>query len=99
MELGYALKTSMNVDALVALVMAAHYFYMREYWRIIRNSPFFCWYNDWSIAVPLQMIESYLILLAVQPNLGGGMLLLIGTAAMLAFGYAGVPVSWTLSWA
>merc|ERR1712195_387621 len=38
-----------------------------------------------------QMIEFYLILLAVQPNLGGGMFwrLMVGTVAMLAFGYAG----------
>merc|ERR1712216_344539 len=50
-------------------------------------------YIDWSITVPLQMIEFYLILLAVQPNLGGGMFwrLMIGTVAMLAFGYAGEP--------
>merc|ERR1712205_50010 len=36
-------------------------------------------------------IEFYLILLAVQPTLGGGMFwrLMVGTVAMLAFGYAG----------
>jgi len=41
--------------------------------------------------VPLQMIEFYLILSAVQPNLSGGMFwrLMIGTVAMLSFGYAG----------
>merc|ERR1719443_326311 len=57
-------KTSMNVGALVTLVAAVHYFYMRE----------FC-----------------VILSAVQPNLGKGMFfrLLVGTVAMLAFGYAG----------
>merc|ERR1712124_111292 len=57
-------KTSMNVGALVTLVAAVHYFYMRE---------------------------SYLILSAVKPDIGGGMFwrLLLGTVAMLAFGYAG----------
>merc|ERR1712193_134007 len=47
--------------------------------------------GDWSITVPLQMIEFYLILSAVKPNLSGGMFwrLLLGTVAMLAFGYAG----------
>merc|ERR1711998_289391 len=46
---------------------------------------------DWSITVPLQMIEFYLILSAVQPNLGSGMFwrLLLGTIVMLACGYAG----------
>merc|ERR1711869_82487 len=46
---------------------------------------------DWSITVPLQMIEFYLILSAVNPSLSGMMFwrLLLGTVAMLAFGYAG----------
>merc|ERR1712176_535130 len=44
-----------------------------------------------SITVPLQMVEFYLILSAVQPNIGAGMFwrLLLGTVAMLAFGYVG----------
>merc|ERR1711979_156240 len=46
---------------------------------------------DWSITVPLQMVEFYLILSAVQPNIGSGMFwrLLLGTVAMLAAGYCG----------
>merc|ERR1719324_2292820 len=81
----------MNVGSLVTLVAAVHYFYMREYWVIMHGSPILYRYIDWSITVPLQMIEFYLILLAVQPTLGGGMFwrLMIGTVAMLAFGYAG----------
>merc|ERR1711866_23737 len=84
-------KTSMNVGALVTLVAAVHYFYMREFWVIIHTSPILYRYIDWSITVPLQMIEFYLILSAVKPNLSGGMFwrLLLGTVAMLAFGYAG----------
>merc|ERR1719407_119347 len=84
-------KTSMNVGALVTLVAAVHYFYMREFWVIIHSSPILYRYIDWSITVPLQMIEFYLILSAVQPNLGSGMFwrLLLGTIVMLACGYAG----------
>jgi len=84
-------KTSMNVGALVTLVAGVHYFYMREFWVQIHSSPILYRYIDWSITVPLQMIEFYLILSAVQPNLGKGMFfrLLVGTVAMLAFGYAG----------
>merc|ERR1712029_1183579 len=72
-------------------VAAVHYFYMREYWVQIHESPILYRYIDWSITVPLQMIEFYLILSAVQPNLGGGMFwrLLLGTVVMLAFGYSG----------
>merc|ERR1711879_233044 len=84
-------KTSLNVGALVTLVAAVHYFYMREFWITIHMSPILYRYIDWSITVPLQMIEFYLILSAVQPSLGKGMFyrLLLGTVAMLAFGYAG----------
>jgi len=84
-------KTSMNVGALVTLVAGVHYFYMREYWVTLHGSPILYRYIDWSITVPLQMIEFYLILSAVNPNLGVGMFwrLLIGTIVMLAAGYAG----------
>jgi hypothetical protein len=84
-------KTSMNVGALVTLVAAVHYFYMREFWVKIGSSPVLYRYIDWSITVPLQMIEFYLILSAVQPKLGSGMFwrLFLGTVLMLAFGYMG----------
>merc|ERR1719221_1793759 len=54
-------------------------------------SPILYRYIDWSITVPLQMVEFYLILSAVQPNIGIGMFwrLLIGTIVMLAAGYMG----------
>jgi len=84
-------KTSLNVGALVTLVAAVHYFYMREYWVQIGHSPIVYRYIDWSITVPLQMVEFYLILSAVKPDIGAGMFwrLLIGTVIMLAFGYCG----------
>merc|ERR1712113_631742 len=84
-------KTSLNVGALVTLVAAVHYFYMREFWVQIGTSPIVYRYIDWSITVPLQMVEFYLILVAVQPNIGGGMFwrLLVGTVVMLAAGYMG----------
>jgi len=84
-------KTSLNVGALVTLVAAVHYFYMREFWVTIHMSPILYRYIDWSITVPLQMIEFYLILSAVNPSIGQGMFwrLLIGTIAMLAAGYMG----------
>merc|ERR1712157_451136 len=68
-------KTSMNVGSLVTLVAGVHYFYMREFWVKIGTSPILYRYIDWSITVPLQMIEFWR--------------LLVGTVLMLAFGYAG----------
>merc|ERR1711879_554645 len=48
-------------------------------------------YIDWTLTVPLQMIEFFLILSAADPNISGGMFwrLLCGTVVMLAFGYMG----------
>merc|ERR1719499_2937381 len=91
MNVGYHWKTSMNVGALVTLVAAVHYFYMREFWVVVHGSPILYRYIDWSITVPLQMIEFYLILSAVQRNISGGMFwrLFLGTVLMLAFGYMG----------
>jgi len=91
MTVSYKWKTSMNVGSLVTLVAGVHYFYMREFWVIIHSSPILYRYIDWSITVPLQMIEFYLILSAVQPDISVGMFwrLLGGTVAMLAGGYAG----------
>jgi len=84
-------KTSVNVGALVTLVAAVHYFYMREFWIQIHSSPILYRYIDWSITVPLQMIEFNLILKAVQPSISSGMFwrLMLGTLVMLACGYAG----------
>merc|ERR1719213_121175 len=57
MNVGYHWKTSMNVGALVTLVAAGHYFYMREFWITVHGSPILYRYIDWSIPVPLQIIE------------------------------------------
>merc|ERR1712217_445011 len=84
-------KTSLHVGGLVTLVAAVHYMYMREYWVSVQKSPIVYRYIDWSITVPLQMIEFNLILKAAKAPIGpaGFWKLLIGTVLMLAFGYAG----------
>jgi len=84
-------KTSLHVGMLVTLIAAVHYFYMREYWVTIKQTPIVYRYIDWSLTVPLQMIEFYCILKAVKPDLGAGLFwrLLLGTVVMLAFGYVG----------
>merc|ERR1719313_2345713 len=38
-NVGYHWKTSMNVGALVTLVAAVHYFYMREFWTSLQCNP------------------------------------------------------------
>merc|ERR1712160_89703 len=84
-------KTSLHCGGLVTMVAAVHYMYMREYWVQVHKSPIVYRYIDWSITVPLQMIEFNLILKAAGKPVGSMMFwrLLGGTVAMLAFGYAG----------
>merc|ERR1711866_26552 len=57
-------RTSLHVGGLVTLVAGVHYMYMREYWVQLHKSPVVYRYIDWSITVPLQMIEFNLILKA-----------------------------------
>jgi len=87
----YEWKTSMHVGSLVTLIAGVHYFYMREYWIINYSSPIVYRYIDWSLTVPLQMVEFYLILKAANPATPASLFwgLLVGTVVMLAFGYAG----------
>merc|ERR1719356_1204562 len=82
-------KTSLHVGSLVTMVAAVHYMYMREYWVQVHKSPIVYRYVDWSITVPLQMIEFNLILKAAGKNCTPGMFwrLLVGTVVMLLFGY------------
>jgi len=84
-------KTTLHVGALVTLVAGVHYMYMREYWVQVHSSPIVYRYVDWSITVPLQMIEFNLILKAAGKPTSSAMFwkLLLGTVMMLLFGYLG----------
>ena len=84
-------KKSLHVGSLVTLVAAVHYINMREYWVQVHKSPIVYRYVDWSITVPLQMIEFNLFLKAAGKPVTSGMFwrLFLGTVVMLSFGYAG----------
>merc|ERR1712157_523630 len=84
-------KTSLHVGGLVTMVAAVHGMYMREYWVQVKETPIVYRYIDWSITVPLQMIEFDLILKAAKCPGDGARFwkLLVGTVIMLLFGYLG----------
>ena len=83
-------RTSLVVGALVTLVAAVHYFYMRDVWVSTGASPTVFRYVDWIITVPLQMIEFYLILAACTAIAGGVFWrLFVGSLVMLIGGYLG----------
>ncbi|MDA8773861.1 bacteriorhodopsin-like, partial [Chlamydiia bacterium] len=83
-------KTSLTVMSMVTLIAAMHYYYMRGEWDSHQASPTALRYIDWTLTVPLQMIEFYLILRAVS-NVSSGVFfrLLGGTVVMLLAGYLG----------
>jgi len=91
-------KTSMTVGALVTLIAAVHYFYMRDVWATEQASPTVYRYVDWLITVPLQMVEFYFILAAVTAvSAGIFWRLLLGSLVMLVAGYlgeAGIVKAW-----
>ena len=77
-------RTSLTVAGLVTGVAFVHYMYMREVWVTSGDTPTVYRYIDWLITVPLQMIEFYLILVAVRKaNSGIFWRLLIGSLVML----------------
>ena len=83
-------KTSVTVAGLVTLIAAVHYFYMREIWVVLGESPTVYRYIDWLLPVPLQIIEFFLILaaIAVVPT-SLFWKLLVASVVMLVGGYMG----------
>ena len=83
-------KTSVTVAGLVTLIAAVHYFYMREVWVVLGDSPTVYRYIDWLLTVPLQIIEFFLILAAITVVPASLFWkLLIASIVMLVGGYLG----------
>ena len=55
-------KTSLHVGMPVTLTTGVYYFYMHVYWVTFMQAPVVFRYIDWSLAVPLHMVDFYLIL-------------------------------------
>ena len=55
-------RTSVLVSGLITFIAAVHYFYMKEYWAEVGESPTFFRYVDWILTVPLMCVEFFLIL-------------------------------------
>ena len=83
-------KTPVTVAGLITGIAFIHYMYMRGVWVQTGESSTVYRYIDWLITVPLQMVEFYLILVAVR-KVSGGIFwrLLIGSLFMLIGGYLG----------
>ena len=85
-------RTSILVSGLITFIAAVHYWYMRDYWFAIGESPTFFRYVDWLLTVPLMCVEFYLILkvAGAKPALMWRMILF--SVIMLVTGYFGEAV-------
>ena len=85
-------KTSLLVSGLITFIAAVHYFYMRDYWAVVGESPTFFRYVDWTLTVPLMCVEFYLILKAAGAKTDLLWKLIFASVVMLVAGYFGEAV-------
>ena len=85
-------RTSVLVSGLITFIAAVHYFYMKEYWAEIHESPTFFRYVDWVLTVPLMCVEFYLILKVAGAKTDLLWKLIFLSVVMLVTGYLGETV-------
>ncbi|MBZ9778344.1 bacteriorhodopsin [Psychroflexus sp. CAK8W] len=82
-------RTSVLVSGLITFIAAVHYFYMRDYWDQIGESPTFFRYVDWVLTVPLMCVEFFLILRVAGAKQSLMWKLIFWSVVMLVTGYFG----------
>lgn len=85
-------KTSILVSGLITFIAAVHYWYMRDYWAGVGESPTFFRYVDWILTVPLMCVEFYLILKVAGAKKSLMWRLIAASVVMLVTGYFGEAV-------
>ena len=80
------------MSGLITFIAAVHYFYMRDYWAVVGESPTFFRYVDWTLTVPLMCVEFYLILKAAGAKTDLLWKLIFASVVMLVTGYLGEAV-------
>ncbi|MDT0607973.1 bacteriorhodopsin-like [Croceitalea rosinachiae] len=85
-------KTSILVSGLITFIAAVHYWYMRDYWAGVGESPTFFRYVDWILTVPLMCVEFYLILKVAGAKKSLMWRLIAASVLMLVTGYFGEAV-------
>ncbi len=91
-------RTSVLVSGLITFIAAVHYFYMRDYWASVEESPTFFRYVDWVLTVPLMCVEFFLILRAAGAKQSLMWKLIFWSVVMLVTGYFGEAVTPEYSW-
>lgn len=82
-------RTSILVSGLITFIAAVHYWYMRDYWATVGESPTFFRYVDWVLTVPLMCVEFFLILKVAGAKKSLMWRLISLSVVMLVTGYIG----------
>ena len=85
-------RTSVLVSGLITFIAAVHYFYMKEYWAEVGESPTFFRYVDWVLTVPLMCVEFYLILKVAGAKTDLLWKMIAYSIGMLVTGYLGETI-------
>ena len=91
-------KTSILVSGLITFIAAVHYWYMRDYWAGVGESPTFFRYVDWVLTVPLMCVEFYLILRVAGAKKSLMWKMIFASVIMLVTGYFGEAVYRDQAW-
>ena len=91
-------RTSILVSGLITFIAAVHYWYMRDYWAEIGESPTFFRYVDWILTVPLMCVEFFLILKVAGAKRSLMWRLIFLSVVMLVTGYIGEAVDRSNAW-
>jgi len=91
-------RTSVLVSGLITFIAAVHYYYMRDYWAEIGESPTFFRYVDWILTVPLMCVEFYLILKVAGAKKNLLWRMIFFSVVMLVTGYFGEAVDRGNAW-
>ncbi|HEX8427409.1 bacteriorhodopsin [Hymenobacter sp.] len=82
-------KTSLLISGLITGIAAVHYYYMRDYYVTTHETPIALRYIDWTLTVPLMVVEFYLLVRAAGAKLALLYKLIVAAVIMLVFGYIG----------
>ncbi|WBA43386.1 bacteriorhodopsin [Hymenobacter canadensis] len=82
-------KTSLLISGLITGIAAVHYYYMRDYYVSTNETPIALRYIDWTLTVPLMVVEFYLLVRAAGAKASLLWKLILAAVIMLVFGYIG----------
>ena len=82
-------KTSLLISGMITGIAAVHYYYMRDFYIMSKTTPIALRYIDWTLTVPLMVVEFYLLVRAAGAKVALLWKLVLAALVMLVCGYVG----------